>query len=111
VLLGSLPPEVWKRILDYLILFDGGQYGIWGQKHKQALSRVSRVCRELASTLRPLLFKRLGLGDSSDVSFLWRIILLPVSMCLALHVQHIYLFQYQGGMPSAVALFSHLSSV
>jgi hypothetical protein len=110
-LLGDLPPEVWKRTVDYLVFFDDDEYVCSKREGRRALSRASRVCRELSSTLRSLLFKELTLQDLSDISLLRSIIRSTVSMWLAPHIQAIWLSEYKGRMLSAVALLSSLPSV
>jgi hypothetical protein len=112
MLVGNLPPEVCKRIVDYLVAFGKeGRYGSQMAEGRKALSRLSRVCRELAYYLRPLLFEDLRLRDSSDTSFLRSIIYSTTSAMLTPHILTIRLLNYRGSILILVSLFSHLPSL
>jgi hypothetical protein len=110
MLLRSLPSEVWKRIIDFLVAFDEDEYYHLGSHGRKALSQLSQVCRELSSKLRPLLFRNLGLKSSSDLSFLRRAIQSTVSGWLAVHILNISL-EYQHAVLPCTTLFPRLPSV
>jgi hypothetical protein len=111
MLLGNLSPEVWKRIIDFVVAFEEHKYFISASPGKKTLSRMSRVCRELATTLRPLLFSILQLKSSSDISVLRSILQSTVSGWLGTHVSSISFYDCDNSFLPSATLLSYLPSV
>jgi hypothetical protein len=101
---------VWKNIIGFLIEFHPGERRFMKSQGRKALSQLSRVCRELATTLRPLLFDRLHLNCPSDISFLQEIFKSTTSGWLASHIHRIT-SHYKDSIFPTSTLFPCLSSV
>jgi hypothetical protein len=105
-----LPSEVLKSIIDFLTTFEEREYRRSLTHGRLALSRLSRVCREFATTLRPLLFKYLRVDSRFDITFLREIVRSTGSGWLVPYVQHVTSC-YKDNMLPTTALFPHLPSI